>query len=134
MNLNTALCISALALAAPGASAKTPLEDAAPPAAKAKRQCFWSSQVTNFASIDDRVVNVRVGVRDVYRLEMEGLCNDLSWNKSIAIVARGGSSICIGLDAEIISPSSIGTQRCRVDRITRLTPAEVAALPSRARP
>lgn len=135
MKLRPALCAVAISLIGAGATAKTPLEDAgAAGAAKPARQCFWSSQVNNFASVDDRVVNVRVGVKDVYRLEMFGHCNDLSWNNRIAIVSRGGSSICSGLDAEIISPSTIGPQRCKVQKITKLTPAEIAALPKGARP
>jgi hypothetical protein len=137
MKLQTALSLAAaslaaLSLAASGAAAaKSPLESEA---AKPKRQCFWTNQVNSFASSDDRIVNVRVGVKDVYQFEMFGRCNDVDWSNKIALVSRGSSSICSGMDAEIISPSPIGPQRCPVRNVRKLTPEEVKALPKGARP
>ena len=123
--------LMSLSVAAPQvAAAKSPLE----PDAKPKRQCFWSHQVNGFASRDDRIVNVRVGVKDVYQFEMFGRCNEVDWANKIALVSRGGSSICTGMDADIVTPTSIGPQRCPVKAVRKLTPAEVAALPKGARP
>jgi hypothetical protein len=136
MNSKTALSLFAAGLIGLGAAtpatvaAKSPLE----PAAKTPRQCFWTRQVNSFASNDDRIVNVRVGVKDVYQLEMFGRCQDVDWSNSIALVSRGGSHICTGLDAEIIAPSPIGSNRCPVRNIRKLTPDEVKALPKHARP
>ncbi|MGA0606403.1 DUF6491 family protein [Phenylobacterium sp. VNQ135] len=125
------LGLAALSLTtAPAAVAKSPVADAAKP----KRQCFWARQVNNFAAEGDRVVNVRVGVKDIYRMELFGTCPEIDWTQRIAIVSRGGSSICSGLDADLIVPSSIGPQRCTVRNIRKLTPEEVAALPPKAKP
>lgn len=124
-----ALCLLSLSLAT-SASAKSPLE----PASKPARQCFWTHQVDNFASSDDRIVNVRVGIKDVYQFEMFGRCQDVDWSDSIALVSRGGSSICTGLDAEIITHTAIGPQHCAVRNIRKLTTPEIAALPKGARP
>lgn len=127
--------LTGLALAAsatPASLARSPEEPKSEP--KAPRQCFWTHQITNFASDDDRIVNVRVGVKDVYQFEMFGPCLDVDWNTKIAVVSRSGSNICSGLDAEIISPSQIGPQRCQVRNVRKLSEAEVAALPKRARP
>lgn len=132
LTIATAACIGLVATsaAAPG-FARSPEE----PAAKAQpRQCFWTRQVNNFASDDDKVVNVRVGVKDVYQLEMLGRCHDIDWSQKIAIRSRGSSQICSGLDAEIITPSSIGPQRCQVSKVRKLTTEEIAALPKRAKP
>ncbi len=115
------------------ATAQSPVEPSAA-VAKPKRQCFWTHQVTNFASSDNRVVNLRVGVKDVYQLEMFGRCNDVDWTQRIAVVSRGGSNICSGLDAEIIAPSPLGPQRCPVRTVRKLTAEEAKALPKRARP
>jgi hypothetical protein len=115
--------------AAPG-FARSPEE----PAAKSARQCFWARNVNNFASNDERVVNIRVGVRDVYQLEMLGRCPDVDWANSIAIRSRGSNYICSGLDAELIAPSPIGPQRCAVSKIRKLTAEEAKALPKHARP
>jgi hypothetical protein len=102
--------------------------------APAGRQCFFRGNVSGFAPQDDRTVNVRVGARDIYRLELFGPCPDVNWRERIGIVSRGSDWICSGLDAEIVTPSRIGPQRCPVGHIRKLTPAEVAALPRRARP
>jgi hypothetical protein len=128
-----ALGLSALSLAtAPVAAAKSPAE--AGETAKPKRQCFWANQVNNFAAESDEVVNVRVGVKDIYRMELFGTCHEIDWSQRIGIRSRGGSTICSGLDAELIVPSSIGPQRCTVRNVRKLTPEEVAALPSKAKP
>ena len=134
MNWKIALIAATAGLIAVGtANAKSPVEPAVA-GAKPARQCFWTHQVNNFASSDDRIVNLRVGVKDVYQLEMFGRCHDVDWTQKIAVVSRGGSNICSGLDAEIIAPSTIGPQRCPVSTVRKLTVDEVKALPSRARP
>ena len=118
-----------LPLAAPAA---TPAEK--PPADAKARQCFWAPSVTSFAAPNDKVVNVRVGVKDVYELEMLGPCQDVDWNNSIALVTRGSNFICSGMDADIVSRSTIGPQRCPVRNIRKLNPEEIAALGKRAKP
>ena len=135
MSFKTALAIAAsagllaTAAAAPGFT-RSPEE----PAAKTHRQCFWTRQISSFASNDDRIVNLRVGVKDVYQLEMFGRCHDVDWANGIAIKSRGSSYICSGLDAEVIAPSPIGPQRCMVSKVRKLTAEEVKALPKHARP
>lgn len=128
--LSLAAALLAAALPAAPVAAKSPTE----PEAKPARQCFWTRQVNSFASNDDRIVNLRVGVKDIYQLEMFGPCHDVEWSSQIAIRSRGSSYICTGLDAEIIAPSSIGSQRCPVRHVRKLTPAEVEALPKGSKP
>ena len=132
MKLKIALTVTAMSLLTLGAATAGAPETPKP--AKARSQCFWTHEVNNFASSDDRIVNLRVGVNDYYQLEMLGRCQDVDWTQSIGIVSRGSSSICTGLDAEIIAPTSIGPQRCAVKTVRKLTPEEVKALPRRARP
>jgi hypothetical protein len=122
------------ATAAPiGAVARSPDEPAAKTDAS-PRQCFATSRISNFASDDPRILNVRVGVKDIYQFEMMGRCHELDWNHKIAVRSRAGSYICTGLDAEVISPTAIGSQTCPVSKVRKLTEAEIAALPKRARP
>jgi len=100
-----------------------------------QRACFYANDVDGFAAQDDRIVNVRVGVNDVYQFELFAPCPDVRWNETLGLQTRGGSNfICSGLDAEIVSPTPIGPQRCPVTNIRKLTPEEVAALPKGARP
>lgn len=134
MTVKFALAAAAMGLmslsVAPHAVAKSPVE----PASKPARQCFWTHQVDNFASSDDKIVNVRVGMKEVYQFEMFGRCLDVDWSDQIALVSRSGSTICAGLDAEIITRSTLGPQRCPVRNIRKLTPVEITALPKGARP
>jgi len=115
-----------LALSATAASAKSPDGP--------QRQCFWTRNADGFAAADEHTLNVRVGVRDVYQFEMFAPCPDIDWNQRIALVSRGGSTICTGMDAEVVTHSPIGPQRCAVRSVRKLTPEEIAALPRRAKP
>jgi hypothetical protein len=135
MNTPVALAASAavlLALVAPAASAADPPAKSAKP--QARNECFWTRNANGFAAVDEHTLNIRVNSRDVYQFEMFGPCQDIDWNQRIALVSRGGDNICTGMDAEVISHSPIGPQRCPVRSVRKLTPAEVAALPPRARP
>jgi hypothetical protein len=92
--------------------------------------------INGFAAPDDETVYIRVGVRDVYRLKLFGSCPNMSWDQRIALQNRSGSSfICNALDAEVLAHDpGLGLQRCPVSEIRKLTPAEAAALPKKARP
>jgi|SRR6185437_518858 len=128
MKTHVALAAAAalLALSATAAAAKSPPGPA--------RQCFWTRNADSFAAADEHTLNVRVGVRDVYQFEMFGPCPDIDWNQRLALVSRSGSTICTGMDAEVVTHSPIGPQRCAVRSMRKLTPEEVAALPRRAKP
>lgn len=103
-------------------------------AAARKDNCFYARNVSGWRAADDQTVYLRVGVKDVYQLDLMGRCSDINWNERIGIKSRGSDWICSGLDAEIISPTSIGPQHCPVKTLRKLTPQEAAALPAKARP
>lgn len=105
-----------------------------PMAAADGRQCFHADRINGFNAASDRIVNVSVGAKEVYQFELFGPCPDVDWATRIAVISRGSSWICSGLDATVVAPSSIGPQRCPVRTITKLTPAQVAVLPPRQRP
>ncbi len=121
----------ALALAA---CTTPPVSDASVVAAKSARSCFFANSANSFNAVDDQTVYVRVGVKDVYRLDLFSRCPDIDWNHAIALVSRGGSSICSGLDATVITKGPFGPQRCEVRTVTKLTPEEAAALNPKAKP
>ena len=98
-------------------------------AAASGRQCFSASSVNGFDAIDDDTVLVTTGVRNVYQLEIVGVCPDVDWSLRIGLRSRSGSSwICEAIDAELLVPSPSGLQRCPVIGVKKLTPAEVQAL------
>ena len=124
----------ALKLAAAGLLALTAGQAAAAPP-KAPKACFSARSVTNFSAVDDRTVNIRVGVRDVYQLDLFGFCPDIDWQNEIAIKSRGSSFICSPLDATILVRGPFDRiERCEVRGMRKLTEAEIAALPPRHKP
>lgn len=121
--------VAGLAMAA-GASAFA-FEDAKPDAKPAaQRSCFFSNQVNNWSTErGEKVAYLYVGTKEVYRAELFGRCTGLDDALEIGIQSRaGGSSICSGLDVDLLVRSPIGPQRCAVTNLTRLTPAEVEAM------
>lgn len=132
--MKTKLALIALALGGLVAGSAAAQAPKAPKAEKPKRECFLNSNVSGFAAQGNEVVNLRVGVKDYYRLDLMGPCFNVDWNMRIALVSRGSNFICAGADAEIISRSEMGPQRCMVRSIRKLTPVEVAALPKGSKP
>ena len=98
-------------------------------AAPAGRQCFNARQASNFIAHGDSTVDVQVGARRYYRLELFGVCPHVNWSNRIALVSRGSSWICEGLDAElIVNDPGLGPQRCVATTGRPLSDAEARAL------
>lgn len=121
-------------LAAAALIALAPLGAAQAADAPKDRACFHASNVSGFRAPDEKTVYVRVGVRDVYQMEMLGSCPQIDWAEKIGIRTRGSEFICSGMDADLISPTSIGPQRCAVKMMRKLTPEEAKALPAKSKP
>ena len=91
------------------------------------RECFLASQVDGFHALDRDHVQVFMGANRVFELGLDGTCTDIDWSQRIAIRSRGSDWVCRGLDADLIVPSPIGTQRCLVTSVRRLSPEEARA-------
>jgi hypothetical protein len=111
---------------------------ATPPAkAAAARQCFRQRDITSWRAVGDSQVNLQVNYRDVYRLDLNGRCTQLdSAFETLAVKSVGaGDEVCSGLQLDVIVP--IGGRLdfpCPVQKMTKLTPDEVKALPKREQP
>ncbi|WP_091737044.1 DUF6491 family protein [Phenylobacterium immobile] len=101
---------------------------------KSERACFYASNVRGFDAVQDKVLNVKVGANDVYRMELLGSCPNLDYANGIALMSRNSTFICAGLDATIVYDGPNGPQRCQISQISKLTAAEAKALPRDARP
>src|SRR5690242_5475894 len=55
------------------------------PRGAGQRDCFWANNVNGFASQDDRTVNLRVGVREVYQLELWTSCTDVDFAQHVRL-------------------------------------------------
>lgn len=96
--------------------------------AAAGRQCFYADSVTGFTPVGRDAVDVHVGPRRGYRLELAAGCEEVDWANRIAIRSRSGSSfVCSPFDAELVIPSTTGPGRCHVTAMRPLTEAELQA-------
>ena len=125
--LKVAAC-AALGIAVGIAAAAGAQTQEAPTTSRESRSCFLPSQVNGFTSVDRDTVDVRIGTRQIYRLELTGICQDIDWDLRIGIRSTGGGSwVCQGLDAELISQGPIGLETCPVTSVRRLSDEEVEA-------
>lgn len=107
----------------------------AQPAASPSRSCFYERDISSFSVPNDSTVYLRVGVRDIYRLELMSPCTGLTFRQSLGIKTTPGSRwICSPLDAEVVYRDNGISQRCPVTGLHALTPAEVAKLPKKDMP
>ena len=96
------------------------------------KTCFWTRDLRNHTVDGDHVIYFDVGGRSVYRVDTSDNClSGTTSSDPIVLLNRTGSGqICTKLDLNI----SVRGTRCIVSNMTRLTPAEVAALPKRMKP
>jgi hypothetical protein len=127
-----ALAISALTAAC--APTADPGRLARATASTEGRECFFTRNVNGFSAPDDETLYLRVGVNDVYQMQMFSPCPDMDWAQKLAVVSRSGSSVCRGTDATIVAPGPFGQQSCMVRSVRKLTDVEAAALPPGDRP
>ncbi len=132
MKLSTVLiCAASLAAAASAQAAEKPAEK--PSAAK----CFYLKDIQSHTFGDDRTLYLNVGGRAVYKVGMSNNClAGASPGDPIVLKERGSSSICQAIDLDVGATVNGGglPSRCIVDTLTRLTPAQAAALPAKLKP
>ena len=95
------------------------------------RQCFLPQTVSNYRTDGDTTAYLRAGRNEVYQLQSGG-CRGLGASNGLSVVSRTGESI--GLQTRGPSLRSENVSSCTARIVKRLSPEEVAALPSRVRP
>lgn len=103
--------------------------------------CFRTGDIDRHKVADDRTLYIRVGNRDIFRLNMVAACLSGIGPSDPLIIreAAGAPYACRPLDLDVSVArggltSGGGTTPCLVQSMSRLTPDEVAALPDRYRP
>jgi hypothetical protein len=132
----TAAAIGLAALVGCAETSTDPNSAGSQGAARAAPRCFRAADARSFRSVNSTTVNIRVGRRDFYRLDLLGPCPDLNFSMKLGLQTRGSSQVCVGsgLGTNIVVRGSRGPTTCPVRQITALTPEEVAALQPRHRP
>lgn len=111
----------------------------AQPAAKSetKTTCFYSNQMDNWKAPNPKTIYIRVGMHRYYRLDLAAPCYALRSPGAFLITRiTGPQTICGAVDWNLHVATSWNDipQACIVKKMTQLTPAEVAALPKKAKP
>jgi hypothetical protein len=111
-------------------AAATAFAAAAQPAPAGK--CFWTRDLRNHTVGDPHTLYFDVGGRDVYRVTTSDAClGGVTSTDTIVLRDRASTGrICDKLDWDI----SVRGAHCIVSGMSRLTPAEAAALPKHVRP
>jgi hypothetical protein len=120
--------LGAAILATPGLAAEKPASGG---------KCFYIQDIRSHTVGDDHTLYFNVGGRSVYRVEMSNNClGGAGPSDPIVIKERGSSSICTAIDLDVSATVNGGglPSRCIVDKLTKLTPAQVSALPKKVQP
>jgi hypothetical protein len=99
------------------------------------QECFLRSNINGFNAPDDHTLYVRVGVNEIWRLDLMSGCPDLTFRQSFGLESTPANPwICSPLDATVVFHETGIPERCPVTAMHKLTPDEVAALPKKNRP
>lgn len=116
--------------------AATALPAAAEPARRAG-QCFNTREMGNWRAADASTLYVRVRMKQIYRLDLQGRCSMLTAPGAMLITTfRGSDLICSPLDWDLKVSAGIGSnvEPCIVKTMTPLSADEIVALPKKVTP
>jgi Family of unknown function (DUF6491) len=108
----------------------------APAAPKPEQACFWAHNVNGFNAPNEKTVYIRVGVNEIYRLDLMYDCTGLTFRQDIGLEREpaGDSFICNPMQATVVYHDGAIPQRCPVTAIHKLTKDEASALPKKYLP
>jgi hypothetical protein len=110
--------------------------DGAPRGAKAPHSCFSAANFRAWKAADGSTIFVRASRQRYYRLDLTGICPQLTMPGATLITTFTGSRrVCSALDWQlrVAAPGTPPTV-CEVRSMTPLSPAQVAAIPEDERP
>ena len=124
-------------LAAAAAVALTASVAFAAPSNNTRAPCFFITQWQGWKSPSPKVLYLGVNMHDVYRVDLAAETPMLG-DPSVHLVSevRGSDSICSALDLRLTVADDMGAMREPLfpEKLTKLTPEEVAAIPRKFRP
>ena len=98
--------------------------------------CFRMRDAQNHTVIDGKTLYLSVRGKQVYRVSMKGSCLGSAMNTDPLITQTfgGTDSICRPMDLDLKVDMNGFASHCIVDKIDKLTPEEIAAIPKKLRP
>lgn len=104
-------------------------------AAPTKNDCFLASRWENWRSPSPDVLYLRVGMHDVYRVDLAAGSNRLNdVGAHLVSVMDGGSMVCGPLDLRLYVSDGTFRTPLIAKTITKMTPDEIAAIPKKYKP
>jgi hypothetical protein len=98
-------------------------------------QCLFTRNINGFNAPNEHTVYVRIGVSDVFRLDLMSACSGLTFRQGIGIESTPGDPwVCSPIQATVVYRDTGIPQRCPVSAMHKLTAEELAALPKRDQP
>ena len=111
-----------------------PAAAAAQPA-KPANQCFFSRDWRGWKAIDDKSMYIRTGMHQIYRVDFSAGCPGLTSPSAHLITSSHTDSICSAIDLDVkVSDLQGFSTPCIASKLTRLTPADMAAIPKKLEP
>jgi hypothetical protein len=118
-----------------GAVLSAPVVSAQPSQSHSGNQCFYTRNINGFRAPNDHTLYVRVGVNEIYRLDLMTDCTGLTFRQGIGLQSTPGDPwICSAIQATVVYRDTSIRNICPVNSIHKLSPGEVASLPKRDLP
>ena len=125
--------LPAIGLALAAALGAAPALAASPPG----DNCFYAREWRDWRSPAPNVILLRVGVSDVYRLDLREGSNQLQYS-DVHLINRHQPSgwLCQPIDFDLLLADNHGlfSEPLFVTAVTKLTPEQIAAIPAKYRP
>lgn len=118
-------------LVGPAAMAKSGAADAK---SLAPNQCFRVSDIANSVQASESRLNILTTDHRYIRVDMVGSCFLPPFTDPYVVQVRGVDTICAPVDLQLSAGPAGFKTPCVVDKLTQMTPAEVAALPKGQKP
>jgi hypothetical protein len=116
-----ALCTAVGSCAAPGSDNRSH----SPVQGLAANDCFSSSFISGYETVDDHTIRVRASVKDRYDIVFSGgRCDQLDWSQRLAIETPATSQLCVGKSLgqgtlAFRDPVSRRRIECHIDEVRR---------------
>jgi hypothetical protein len=128
------LIAGALVLAGLAGSAAMAKSGAGDAGTLAPNQCFRVHDIQNSVQVSETRLNILTNDHRYIRVDMTGRCFDPPFNDSYVLRVNGPDTICAPIDLDLSAGPPGFKTPCIVDKLTQMSPAEVAALPKKDKP
>jgi hypothetical protein len=97
-------------------------------------QCFRASDIQNSVQVSETRLNILTLDHRYIRVDMNGRCFYPPFIDAYVLRSHGADIICTPIDMDISAGPAGFKTPCIVDRISQMSPAEVAAMPKKEKP